>query len=128
MNTRKLEFWILLADLVWIVLAFLSADLLRYGLPGRGAIGLRFARFCRLLLQPAAVGWLSRWLCTWTASVVAGECRRCSPSFSWGCLARLPSLLCWGISAGIMFPGSPLLISCFCWERVLPAFVVAREH
>ena len=32
MNTRKLEFWILLADLVWIVLAFLSADLLRYGL------------------------------------------------------------------------------------------------
>src|SRR5437764_14630944 len=93
------------------------------GLPGRGANGLRFARFCRLLLQPAAVGWLSRWLCTWTASVVAGECRRCSHSFSWGCLARLPSSLCLCISAGIMFPGSLLLIYCICFSRLLLVFL-----
>lgn len=32
MNTRKLEVWILLADLAWIGAAFLGADLLRYGL------------------------------------------------------------------------------------------------
>ncbi|MBV9340163.1 MAG: sugar transferase [Acidobacteria bacterium] len=32
MNTRKLEVWILLADLTWIALAFFAADLLRFGL------------------------------------------------------------------------------------------------
>ncbi len=32
MNTRRLEFWILLADVVWIVVAFFGADLLRFGL------------------------------------------------------------------------------------------------
>src|SRR6185312_6170128 len=32
MNTRKLEFWILFADLVWMAGAFLAADLLRFGL------------------------------------------------------------------------------------------------
>jgi lipopolysaccharide/colanic/teichoic acid biosynthesis glycosyltransferase len=32
MNTRKLEVWILFADLAWIGLAFLGADLLRFGL------------------------------------------------------------------------------------------------
>src|SRR5438876_1009591 len=32
MNTRKLEFWILLGDLVWIGGAFIIADLLRFGL------------------------------------------------------------------------------------------------
>lgn len=32
MNTRRIEFWILLADLIWIVVAFLAADLLRFGL------------------------------------------------------------------------------------------------
>ena len=32
MNTRKLELWILLADIVWIVVAFFAADLLRFGL------------------------------------------------------------------------------------------------
>lgn len=32
MNTRRLEFWMLLADLVWIAGAFLISDLLRYGL------------------------------------------------------------------------------------------------
>jgi len=32
MNTRKLEIWILIADLAWIVLAFLGADVLRFGL------------------------------------------------------------------------------------------------
>src|SRR5262249_51900996 len=32
MNTRKLEFWILLADLAWTGVAFLGADLLRFGL------------------------------------------------------------------------------------------------
>lgn len=31
MNTRRLEFWILLADLVWIAGAFFLADLLRFG-------------------------------------------------------------------------------------------------
>jgi len=31
MNTRKLELWILLADIAWIGAAFLTADLLRYG-------------------------------------------------------------------------------------------------
>jgi len=31
MNTRKLEFWILFADLVWIGGAFLTSDLLRFG-------------------------------------------------------------------------------------------------
>lgn len=31
MNTRRLEFWILLADLVWIGGAFLISDLLRFG-------------------------------------------------------------------------------------------------
>jgi lipopolysaccharide/colanic/teichoic acid biosynthesis glycosyltransferase len=31
MNTRRLEFWILLADLVWIAGAFLISDLLRFG-------------------------------------------------------------------------------------------------
>ena len=32
MNTRRLELWILLADVVWIVVAFFCADLLRFGL------------------------------------------------------------------------------------------------
>src|SRR4051794_40432478 len=32
MNTRRLEIWILLADLAWMGLAFLCADLLRFGL------------------------------------------------------------------------------------------------
>jgi len=32
MNTRKLELWILLADIVWIFVAFFAADLLRFGL------------------------------------------------------------------------------------------------
>jgi lipopolysaccharide/colanic/teichoic acid biosynthesis glycosyltransferase len=32
MNTRRLEFWILFADLAWTGLAFLGADLLRFGL------------------------------------------------------------------------------------------------
>ena len=32
MNTRKLEVWILLADLAWIGIAFLISDLLRFGL------------------------------------------------------------------------------------------------
>jgi len=32
MNTRKLEVWILVADLAWIGVAFLGADLLRFGL------------------------------------------------------------------------------------------------
>lgn len=32
MNTRRLEVWIWLADLAWIVLAFLGADLLRFGM------------------------------------------------------------------------------------------------
>ena len=32
MNTRRLEIWILLADLAWVGLAFLGADLLRFGL------------------------------------------------------------------------------------------------
>lgn len=32
MNTRKLEIWILFADLAWISAAFLGADLLRFGL------------------------------------------------------------------------------------------------
>ena len=32
MNTRKLELWILLADIGWIVVAFFAADLLRFGL------------------------------------------------------------------------------------------------
>jgi lipopolysaccharide/colanic/teichoic acid biosynthesis glycosyltransferase len=32
MNTRKLEVWILLADLAWIGIAFLGSDLLRFGL------------------------------------------------------------------------------------------------
>ena len=32
MKTRKLEIWILLADLAWIAAAFLAADLLRFGL------------------------------------------------------------------------------------------------
>lgn len=32
MNTRRLEVWILLADLAWVGLAFLGADLLRFGL------------------------------------------------------------------------------------------------
>lgn len=32
MNTRKLELWILLADLIWLGVAFLGADLLRFGL------------------------------------------------------------------------------------------------
>lgn len=32
MNTRRLESWILLADVAWIVLAFFAADLLRFGL------------------------------------------------------------------------------------------------
>jgi lipopolysaccharide/colanic/teichoic acid biosynthesis glycosyltransferase len=32
MNTRKLEVWILLADLAWIAGAFFTADLLRFGL------------------------------------------------------------------------------------------------
>jgi lipopolysaccharide/colanic/teichoic acid biosynthesis glycosyltransferase len=32
MNTRKLEIWILLADLLWIGAAFMGADLLRFGL------------------------------------------------------------------------------------------------
>ena len=32
MNTRRLELWILLADVVWIVGAFFCADLLRFGL------------------------------------------------------------------------------------------------
>lgn len=32
MNTRKLEIWILLADLAWIGIAFLISDLLRFGL------------------------------------------------------------------------------------------------
>jgi lipopolysaccharide/colanic/teichoic acid biosynthesis glycosyltransferase len=32
MNTRRLEFWILLADLAWIACAFLISDLLRFGL------------------------------------------------------------------------------------------------
>jgi lipopolysaccharide/colanic/teichoic acid biosynthesis glycosyltransferase len=32
MNTRKLELWILLADLAWIGIAFLGSDLLRFGL------------------------------------------------------------------------------------------------
>lgn len=32
MNTRKLEVWILLADLAWVSLAFFGADLLRFGL------------------------------------------------------------------------------------------------
>lgn len=31
MNTRKLEIWILFADLAWIALAFFGADLLRFG-------------------------------------------------------------------------------------------------
>lgn len=31
MNTRRLEVWIWIADLVWIFCAFLGADLLRYG-------------------------------------------------------------------------------------------------
>lgn len=31
MNNRRLEIWILLADLVWILLAFWGADVLRYG-------------------------------------------------------------------------------------------------
>jgi hypothetical protein len=31
MNNRRLEIWILLADLVWILLAFWAADVLRYG-------------------------------------------------------------------------------------------------
>ena len=31
MNTRKLEFWILIADLAWTGIAFLGADLLRFG-------------------------------------------------------------------------------------------------
>jgi lipopolysaccharide/colanic/teichoic acid biosynthesis glycosyltransferase len=31
MNTRRLEIWIWLADLAWILLAFLGADVLRYG-------------------------------------------------------------------------------------------------
>lgn len=31
MNTRRLEVWIWIADLAWILLAFLGADLLRYG-------------------------------------------------------------------------------------------------
>lgn len=31
MNTRKLEIWILLADLAWIAAAFFGADLLRFG-------------------------------------------------------------------------------------------------
>jgi lipopolysaccharide/colanic/teichoic acid biosynthesis glycosyltransferase len=31
MNNRRLEIWILLADLVWILLAYWGADLLRYG-------------------------------------------------------------------------------------------------
>ena len=31
MNNRRLEVWILLADLVWILLAYLGADSLRYG-------------------------------------------------------------------------------------------------
>jgi lipopolysaccharide/colanic/teichoic acid biosynthesis glycosyltransferase len=32
MNTRKLEQWIVLADIAWIVVSFVSADLLRFGL------------------------------------------------------------------------------------------------
>ncbi len=32
MNTRKLELWILLADIAWIVLAFFVADWIRFGL------------------------------------------------------------------------------------------------
>jgi len=32
MNTRRLEFWILLTDLVWIAGAFFISDLLRFGL------------------------------------------------------------------------------------------------
>lgn len=32
MNTRRLEIWILLADLGWVGMAFLGADLLRFGL------------------------------------------------------------------------------------------------
>jgi lipopolysaccharide/colanic/teichoic acid biosynthesis glycosyltransferase len=32
MNTRRLELWILLADVAWIVVAFFGADLLRFGL------------------------------------------------------------------------------------------------
>src|ERR1700746_3674717 len=32
MNTRKLEIWILLADLAYILFAFLGADVLRFGL------------------------------------------------------------------------------------------------
>ncbi len=31
MNTRRLEIWIWVADLAWILLAFLAADLLRFG-------------------------------------------------------------------------------------------------
>lgn len=58
MNTRKLEGWILFADLVWIAAAFLAACVLRYGLTWDS---LETAAIHRLLpfIITAAVIWVT---------------------------------------------------------------------